>query len=196
MTDVGEVLPELVPARMVNEFTYCQRLFFLEWVQARFEDNPDTVDGRYQHRVVDAGGGRAPAAGDQADLKIARSVLLSSPELGLIGRVDLLEGDGGKVVPVDYERGSPPDTATRAWDPERVQVCVLGLLLRANGYSSDAGVLWFAGTRERVAVVFDDELVAQTQGLLDELRSVARSDLPPAPLVDSPKCPRCSLVGI
>jgi len=43
-------VPDLVPARMVNEFTYCPRLFFLEWVQARFADNADTVDGRYQHR--------------------------------------------------------------------------------------------------------------------------------------------------
>lgn len=181
---------------MVNEFTYCQRLFFLEWVQARFEDNPDTVDGRYQHRVVDAGGGRAPDAEDQADLKVARSVMLSSPELGVVGRIDLLEGDGGTVVPVDYKRGTPPATAARAWDPERVQVCVLGLLLRANGYRCHGGVLWFAETRERVEVAFDDALVLQTQRLLDELRVVAGRDLAPPPLVDSPKCPRCSLVGI
>lgn len=196
MTEAGAVVPELVPARMVNEFKYCPRLFFLEWVQARFEDNADTVDGRYQHRVVDAGGGRAPAPEEQAELRVARSVQLSSPELGVVGRVDLLEGDGGQVVPVDYKRGSPPDIAHRAWDPERVQVCVLGLLLRANGYSCDAGVLWFAETRERVDIPFDEELVALTEGMLAELRLVAAHDLPPPPLIDSPKCPRCSLVGI
>ncbi|MEJ7765794.1 MAG: CRISPR-associated endonuclease Cas1 [Acidimicrobiales bacterium] len=196
MTDAGAAIPELVPARMVNEFTYCQRLFFLEWVQARFEHNPDTVDGLYQHRVVDAGGGRAPAPEDQSELRVARSVLVSSPELGLIGRVDLLEADEGKVVPVDYKRGSPPANEARAWEPERVQVCVLGLLLRANGYTCDAGVLWFAETRERVDVVLDDGLVAKTRRLLAELRTVATDDLPPPPLVDSPKCPRCSLVGI
>ena len=27
---VSPDVPELVPARMVNEFSYCQRLFFLE----------------------------------------------------------------------------------------------------------------------------------------------------------------------
>jgi CRISPR-associated protein Cas1 len=36
-------VPSQVPVRMVNEFEYCPRLFYLEWVQARFEDNPDTV---------------------------------------------------------------------------------------------------------------------------------------------------------
>lgn len=84
----GEDVPELVPARMVNEFVYCPRLFFLEWVQARFVDNPDTVDGRYQHRVVDAETGRAPGPAQAADLKGARSLLISAPKLGLIGRLD------------------------------------------------------------------------------------------------------------
>jgi CRISPR-associated protein Cas1 len=187
MTDAGAVVPDLVPARMVNEFTYCPRLFFLEWVQARFEHNPDTVDGLFQHRVVDAGGGRAPPPAEQSDLKVARSVLLSSPELGLVGRVDLLEAEAGKVVPVDYKRGTPPDNEARAWDPERVQVCVLGLLLRANGYRCDAGVLWFAETRERVDIPLDDALIDMTQRLLVELRKVAGRDLPPPPLIDSPK---------
>ena len=54
MTDV----PELVPARMINEFEYCPRLFYLEWVQSRFQHNQDTMEGNYVHRAVDAGGGR------------------------------------------------------------------------------------------------------------------------------------------
>src|SRR3990172_130544 len=35
----------LLPARMLNEFAYCPRLFYLEWVQAEFADNPDAVEG-------------------------------------------------------------------------------------------------------------------------------------------------------
>jgi CRISPR-associated protein Cas1 len=191
ITDV----PDLVPARMVNEFTYCPRLFFLEWVQARFEDNTDTVDGRYQHRVVDREGGAAPLP-DEGELLSSRSVLLSSPRLGLVGRVDLIEGDGGMVRPVDYKRGSPPDKPEHSWDPERVQLCVNGLLLRDAGYRCDEGVLYFVEARRRVVVPFDDELVARTSEMLAGLRQVASADLPPPPLIDSPKCPRCSLVGI
>ena len=33
---------DLLPARMVNEFVYCPRLFFLEWVEARFAESDDT----------------------------------------------------------------------------------------------------------------------------------------------------------
>lgn len=44
MTDpVG--VPRLVPARMLNEFTYCPRLFYLEWVEGLFEENADTAEG-------------------------------------------------------------------------------------------------------------------------------------------------------
>jgi len=192
----GDTLPDLVPARMVNEYCYCPRLFHLEWVQAQFADSVDTVDGRWQHRVVDEVTGLVPTA-DEGDITVARSVMLSSEKLGLVGKADLLEGDDhGGVVPVDYKRGSPPDLPERAYLPERVQLCVLGILLRENGYRCDKGVLYFASTRERVEVVFDDELVAATlQAVLDLRKAAIRPEAPP-PLVDSPKCPRCSLVGI
>ncbi|MHB1988051.1 MAG: CRISPR-associated endonuclease Cas4g/Cas1g [Acidimicrobiales bacterium] len=194
--DIGPDVPELVPARMLNEFSYCPRLFFLEWVQARFADSADTVEGRWQHRVVDEEGGRAPLPGE-GELKVARSLLLSSPSLGIVARADLVEGgDDGRVAPVDYKRGSPPDNPMRSWEPERVQLCVVGLLLRDAGYSCYHGVLYFAESRTRVRVEFDEELIARTEQLLVELRLVAASDIPPPPLVDSPKCPRCSLVGL
>jgi len=46
---------------MVNELSYCPRLFFFEWVQARFADNTNTVEGRYHHRSVDRQEGGCPA---------------------------------------------------------------------------------------------------------------------------------------
>lgn len=188
-------LPDLVPARMVNEFTYCPRLFFLEWVQARWADNLDTVEGSDAHRRVDRPTGRAPLP-DEGALKAARSVEVSSTELGLVAKIDLIEGDGGVVRPVDTKRGTPPNIPEGAWEPERVQLCVQGLLLREAGFSCDEGVLYFATARRRVDVAFTDQLVSRTLELLDELRTVATHDTPPPPLVDSPKCPRCSLVGI
>lgn len=189
-------VPVLVPARMVNEFSYCKRLFFLEWVSAQFADNTDTVEGWWVHRAVDEPGGRVPMP-DEGEVRVARSVMLSSDRLGLVAKVDLLEGaEGGGVVPVDTKRGSPPDLPHRAWPPERIQVCVQGLLLRENGFECDHGMLYFAGTRERVRVEFDDALTEETLALLAELRQVAEKLTPPPPLVDSKKCPRCSLVGI
>lgn len=197
-TGAADEVPRLVPVRMVNEAAYCPRLFFLEWVQARWSDSADTVEGRFVHRVVDRESGTVPApdVGDVEAPRAARSVTLSSEELGLVGKADLLEIDGGSVSPVDYKRGSPPANPERSWEPERVQLCALGLLLRADGYTCDHGTLWFAGSRERVEVPFSEQLVGRTLEVIAGLRELARRDLPPPPLIDSPKCPRCSLVGI
>ena len=43
-------LPDYLPARMVNEFAYCPRLFFYEWVEGLFQESSDTVEGAIQHR--------------------------------------------------------------------------------------------------------------------------------------------------
>lgn len=185
-------VPELVPARMVNEFSYCPRLFYLEWVNVQFADNLDTVEGRWHHRAVDEPSGAVPLP-DEGELRVARSLTLSSSRLGLVAKVDLVEGRNGEVVPVETKRGAPPENAERAWEPERVQVCVQGLLLREHGYSCSHGILYLAGSRERVRVELDDALVERTLALVEELRTTAVAAVAPPPLVDSPKCPRCSL---
>ncbi len=51
MTITG--VPELVPARMLNEYAYCPRLFFLEWVDQLWAPNSDTAEGDRQHRRVE-----------------------------------------------------------------------------------------------------------------------------------------------
>jgi CRISPR-associated protein Cas1 len=191
-------VPDQLPARMLNEFTYCPRLFYLEYVQQEWAHSADTLDGRFVHRRVDREEGRVPVAEDlshQVHLH-SRSVLVGSDTLGATARIDLIETDEGRVIPVDYKRGKPPDVAEGAWEPERVQLCLQGLLLRENGYACDEGALYFAEAQERVRVPFDEELAGRTLALLEEARRTAQSGEIPPPLVNSPKCPRCSLVGI
>ena len=36
----------LLPARMVNEYQYCPRLAYLEWVQGEWAESADTVEGQ------------------------------------------------------------------------------------------------------------------------------------------------------
>ena len=188
----------LLPARMVNEYQYCPRLSYLEWVQGEWADSSDTVEGRHVHRRVDRPGGKLPSADELTtdDSIHARSITLSSNRLGLIAKMDLIESDDGVVVPVDYKRGKRPHVPRGAHDPERVQLCVQGLILEEHGYRCDAGVLYFASSKERVRVEFDADLRAVTRNAIDGLRLIAVGGTIPVPLVDSPKCPRCSLVGI
>jgi len=250
-------VPDLIPARMLNEFTYCPRLAYLEWVQGEFANNLDTLEGTFGHRRVDrptradipdpstraatarntstvaASASTAAADSDataitattpttnaaavtnvtnatnatnvteaanaaDADSKPihARSLLLSAPGEGLIARLDLLELDGPTVTPVDYKHGAAPDIPEGAWEPERVQLCAQGLILREAGFHCDEGVLYYIDSRRRVVIPFDEPLVERTRELVAELRRTANAGVLPPPLVDSPKCPRCSLVGI
>lgn len=197
-----------IPARMMNELAYCPRLFALEWLHGEWADNAHTVQGKRVHTRVDGPtrkGLREPAEADADDAegparpRAVRSVHLSDKALGFTARIDLVEeSDDGRVVPIDYKKGAAPDLPEGAWEPERVQVAVQAMLLRAHGYRCDEGALWFAASRRRVAVPITPELEARVLALREEARRLARSDhgaLPP-PLVDSPKCDGCSLAGI
>ena len=78
-------LPDYLPARMVNEFVYCPRLFFYEWVEGVFAESGDTVEGALRHekirgraealRPADPQSTTGPAAAERVH---ARSVTLSS----------------------------------------------------------------------------------------------------------------------
>jgi CRISP-associated protein Cas1 len=198
MSSAAAFSPEQLPARMINEFSYCPRLFYLEYVQQEWDQSADTLEGKFVHRRVDSQSGAAPAA-DQVEETVrihARSIDVGSETLGAIARIDLLEGENGWVTPVDYKRGSPPDIPERAWEPERVQLCLQGMLLRDNGYNCDEGVIYYAKSQERVPVAFTTELIERTLELLGDARRTAEAGQIPPPLIDSPKCPRCSLVGI
>lgn len=192
-------LPETVPARMVNEFVYCPRLFHLEWVQSRFTCNDDVEEGLYVHRVVDRPGGTMPAPDYPAELssgRAARSVWVTSPTLKVTAKIDLVEvDDTGVVVPVDYKKGHPAKGG-RAWPADRVQSVLQGLVLRDAGYQVYEAEIWYDETRQRVTIPLDEESIASTRQVVADLWDVARRSAAPAPLVDSPKCPRCSLVGI
>ena len=186
-----------IPARILNEFVYCPRLAYLEWVQKEWESSTDTVEGQHVHRRVDKHGGSLPDPQDDfEDLKVARSVELSSEKLDLVAKIDLVESEEGEVRPVDYKRGKRPHVPRQAYDPERVQLCAQGLLLEEHGYTCSEGILYFAGSKERVRVKFDTELRTLTLDSLQQLRKVVDAGEIPPPLDDSPKCPRCSLVGI
>ena len=182
---------------MVNEWIYCPRLAYLEWVEGEWADSVDTAQGKRAHALVDKGGGALPEpdALDEERTR-ARSVMLSSDRLGVIAKMDVVETAGGVAVPVDFKKGKRPHVAAGAYDPERVQICVQGMILEDNGYTVKEGALWYAGSRERVRIVLDDELRRMTLEAISGLRMAASARRRPPPLENSRKCPKCSLAGI
>lgn len=189
-------LPETVPARMVNEFAYCPRLFHLEWVQSRFTTNDDVEEGLYVHRVVDSQAGDLPEMDEAWEGRRATSVWLTSTRLGLTSKIDLVEGAAdGRVIPVDYKKGRPADDGG-AWPSDRIQSLIQVLLLRESGYRVERAEIWYAEVRRRVSITVDDKAINEVVETLRQLWLTASSKQAPPPLIDSPKCPRCALVGI
>ncbi|NGZ25949.1 MAG: CRISPR-associated endonuclease Cas1 [Magnetococcales bacterium] len=193
--DVSEFTTPPLPVRMVNEYVYCPRLAYMEWVQGEWAASADTVEGQWVHRRVNQPEGSLPTAQEEMHFQ-TKSVDLVSTTLGIVGKLDLVEGENGQVWPVEYKKSKRPHVAQQAYDPERVQLCAQGLLLQEHGFSCSEGILYFAASRERVVVKFDDTLVQLTHSAIHHLRELAQQGHIPPPLMDSPKCPRCSLVGI
>ena len=192
---------------MVAQFSFCPRRFHLMYVEGRWEDNEYTVEGRAAHRRVDRIDQILPEIdaiekpkdvdGD-APPEIARSVSLAADDLGLMGKLDLVSCDpeGGEAIPVETKRGRVPAIPLRSYPPERVQLMAHGLLLRRHGYRCDHGFIYFAGSRTRVRVDFDEELEKTALQVIHAVRKGRSAIIIPPPLEDSPKCWGCSLCGI
>ncbi len=232
MNAPGDEPQEPLPARMLNEFVYCPRLFYYEHVEGVFTHNADTRRGAALHKRVDAGKGSLPdarpvadnipsaenpdgttAPGDSTENKIepevihSRSVSLSSDRLGVTAKMDLVEIRTGNdpsdlfaplsVVPVDYKIGSPRegDNGPEIWDADRMQLGLQCLILRDNGYTCTEGVIYYRGTKQRVPLAVTPGLETWIDAQIAAARRTMTGPIPP-PLVDSPKCARCSLVTV
>ncbi len=183
---------------MANEFAYCPRLFFYEWVEGLFAESADTVEGSAQHKRVDEKATALPQASELAEFIHARSVTLSSERLRVIAKMDLVEAWGGTATPVDYKHGRPREgkDGLELWPADRAQIALQAIVLRENGYSCEEGVVYYRKTGQRVRVTVDETLIGETERVVAQAWQTAEAGEIPPPLVDSPKCPGCSLVGI
>ncbi len=192
-------LPDYLPARKIREFVYCPRLFYFEQVEDIFVHNEYSAEGAAQHKRVDKEGRSAPTPDEETEEPVVvRSITLSSERHRVTAKLDLTEFAGGIATPVDYKHGRPMsgDEGLQAWPTDRVQLAVQALVLRANGYRCEEGVVFYQKTRQRVRICFDDATIAAAeQAVAGAWETAAATEIPP-PLVDSPKCPGCSLVGV
>lgn len=193
-----------MPVRRLNNFIYCPRLFFFQWVENIFQENADTVAGSHLHRNVDA-----PSRLDEEKRQALsenlpegarlRSLRLESEALGIVGVMDLVEGgpDGAQIV--DYKKGSARRTAEgelEAREPEAVQVGAYALLLEEHGVKVSGAMIYYAGDRKRVAVPVNHALLAKTRQAIADARALAASGRCPPPLKNDARCLGCSAYPI
>ncbi|MCS6897945.1 MAG: CRISPR-associated endonuclease Cas1, partial [Nitrospira sp.] len=191
----------MIPIRALNQVSYCQRLYYLEYVESLMLTNEHVEDGIFQHRRVDDPELRNRSR-KEGDVLHTRSVQLSSERLGLTGKLDVVEEKDGLTYPVEYKRGAGPpatDDLPTYWENDAIQVCAQGLLLEETlGTRIDFGLLYYMASKRRVQVPFDDELRRKTLQAIQTIRELSQRDSPPEPLPEElrHRCFGCSLVPV
>ncbi|HHY84374.1 MAG TPA: CRISPR-associated endonuclease Cas1 [Verrucomicrobia bacterium] len=210
---------------MLNEFVYCLRLFYYEFVEGVFVESADTLRGQAIHERVNSGTGALPVAGPAApeskpsppdtaspadepeEIIHSRSVHMGSERLGVVAKMDLVEVHTAanapdlftaiEVCPVDYKAGAPREGAdgNELWDTDKMQLGLQALILRDNGYVCNEGVIYYRATKQRVRLPITGELESWILEKVAEARRVAAGPIPP-PLDRSSKCVRCSLAPV
>ncbi len=199
----------LWPARNVAEFAYCPRLFYYMEVEGIHVPSEDTEKGNRVHRRVDKPSQEAlPDGSLKPDPnRTVRSMTLTSHELQLTATMDLVEIDGLTAVPVEYRKGRPRHTAAEddgsaeqstcvePWPTDRVQAALQAVLLVEAGYEVPEIAIYYAAEKRRLVVPFDAALRAEALATLEAAKQAARGPRP-LPLLNDPRCPRCSLLPI
>lgn len=195
----------LWPARNVAEYAYCPRLFYFMEVEGIHLPSDDTELGNRIHRRADQPSheGVINAAVEADAPKSVRSLTLTSNNLGLTATLDLAEIEGDVAVPVEYRKGKPRRLRAdelrgedvEPWPTDRIQVGLQCILLEEAGYSVPHAVLYYAAERRRVELPFDASLREEALATLDAAKACAAGPRP-LPLVNDPRCPRCSLQPI
>ncbi len=193
-----------MPVRRLQNYLYCPRQFYLQWVENIFEENADTATGTALHRQADQPSkldddkASALREGLPEGAKL-RSLRLESATLGLVGVMDIVEGGPDGACIVDYKKGSAKrdDEGNRhASEADSVQVAAYALLLREHGTPVESAAIYYAEDKRRVTVTLTNELFALTLKSLEEARAVAVAGKMPPPLINDRRCDYCSAYPI
>src|ERR1017187_1927529 len=153
---------------MMNEFVYCQRLFYYEFVEGVFVESVDTLRGAAIHQRVDSGNGALPAAKTKKKIEKttteekpsetvdvpakeaeaqhnepetihSRSVQMGSERLGIVAKMDLVEVRAGLATGATRADDSSGDLFTA------LEVCPVDYKAGAPKEGEEANELWEIG---------------------------------------------------
>ncbi len=179
-----EVLTDEVLISAIEHYSYCPRQCALIHVEQTYEENLYTIRGTLAHERVDSGE-TTPNRG----VETLRGIPLWSEKYGLRGKADAVEMRDGVPYPVEYKVGR-----RHSAHPD-LQLCAQALCLEEMlGVAVPRGAIYYAATRQRHEVVFDEALRAQTLGVASGIHAMlAAQRLPDAP--NDARCRHCSLIN-
>lgn len=191
MTLTAEHSTHVPPLRVMalHALAYCPRLFYLEEVEEIRVADDRVFAGRELHAGLEA----------EEDAEWA-SLELSSPALGLFGKVDCLRRRDGAYIPYEHKRGrgnKREDGRWQSWPSDRLQIIAYALLLEeAFGQTILEGRVRYHASNVTVRVPID----AQARGDLTaaiEAAHTLRESVERPPIADNERlCEHCSLAPV
>jgi CRISPR-associated protein Cas1 len=175
----------------LHALAYCRRLFYLEEVEEIRVADDRVYAGRTLHTALAAI--EEDASGERTSLE------LSSPTLGLFGKVDCVKRRDGEYLPYEHKRGRcrRGESGPEAWPSDRLQVLAYAAMLEETlGRAVPEGRVRYHADNVTVKVPFDEQGRADLQAAIAEARSL-RSSIERPPITDNERlCQRCSLAPV
>lgn len=179
---------DLLPLSGLQHLAFCERQWALIHIEQQWEENRLTAEGRVLHDKADEG-----TVETRSGVRIVRTLPLRSFRLGLSAKADVVEFplSGGPPVPIEYKRGRP-----KRGDCDEVQLCGQALCLEEMmSIAVPEGAIFYATTRRRTPVLFNQVLRAETERLAVRMHQLYAARVTPAPIL-LPRCRSCSLIEI
>jgi CRISPR-associated exonuclease Cas4 len=182
---------DLIPLSALQHAVYCLRQAALIHLERMWAENRFTAEGQIVHLAT-----HEPGARRRKGLRRVTALPLTSRRLGIAGVADLVEFQadvGGETpYPVEFKRGK-----AKLHRADEVQLCAQGLCLEEmTGRLVPEGALFYAETKRRVVVPFDDQLRMLTEATVERLREVFVTGRTPPAVYRADRCRACSLLDL
>lgn len=176
-----------LPISLVAHHVFCPRRAWLE-AMGETTDTYQMAVGTAAHKASDDPGGSRPTR--------RRSMDVTSAEFGVTGRCDAVEFDElGRAVVVEY-KATPVRRRAEVTEPMVVQLALQVAALREAGTETVGAAVHFTEHQRRVSVEIGPVQLAEARRHTGLLRELVSGGVAPEPLVDDPRCLRCSHAGV
>jgi CRISPR-associated exonuclease Cas4 len=180
-------MDDYLPLSYLNQLEYCERRFWLMYVQGEMEINAPVLEGTQQHERVHAAG-----LAQEGETVVYRRLYLWSERLKIVGFADVVEEKGGELRPLEYKHGK-----MGKWLNDHIQLCAQALCLEERtGRAVRGGEIFYWRSRRREQVDFTPTLRAQTEAAIQRAFDLLAAGQLPPPLDHPKKCRDCSLEPI
>ena len=168
---------ELVNVSDLNQYAYCQRRYWYLHFYDTQGRNYERVEGKTIHE-------NQTSRGDWLN-----ELYLESEALGLKGKIDVLDLEGARTVPVERKRAESGDY----YRSDELQLAGYCLLLEEHlGEPVREGAIYLYETDQRMHVPITDDHREAVREQVEAMQSMTIESVPP--FTDNPsKCEACSV---